>query len=46
MRNTFFWFDPRKGIAAVLMMNVVPFYDEACLNVLTGFEEAVYRGLG
>lgn len=44
MRNTFFWFDPRKGIAAVLMMHVVPFYDEACLNVLRGFEEAVYRG--
>lgn len=46
MKNTFFWLDPKKGIAAVLMMHVAPFYDEACLDVYRGFEEAVYKGLG
>lgn len=45
MKNTFFWFDPREGIAAVLMMHVMPFYDDVCINVLTGFEEAVYGAL-
>lgn len=45
MKNTFFWFDPRDGIAAVLMMHVAPLYDEACINVLCGFEEAVYDAL-
>jgi CubicO group peptidase (beta-lactamase class C family) len=46
MRNTFFWFDLKAGIAAVLMMQVVPFYDEVCINIYRGFEENVYRALG
>jgi len=46
MRNTFFWFDLKAGIAAVLMMQVVPFYDEACIDIYRGFEENVYKALG
>jgi CubicO group peptidase (beta-lactamase class C family) len=46
MRNTFFWFDLKAGIAAVLMMQVVPFYDEACINAYRGFEENVYKAFG
>jgi len=46
MRNTFFWFDPKAGIAAVLMMQAVPFYDEACIAAYRSFEEAVYKSLG
>lgn len=45
MKNTFFWFDPRKEIAAVIMMQVMPFYDETCIKVLGDFEEEVYKGL-
>ncbi len=45
MKNTFFWFDPQKEIAAVIMMHVMPFYDETCVKVLEGFEEAVYKAL-
>ena len=40
--NTFFWVNPRKKIAAVLLMRVLPFYDERCIAVLQGFEERVY----
>ena len=40
--NTFFWVDPQKKIAAVLLMRVLPFYDERCIAVLQGFEERVY----
>jgi CubicO group peptidase (beta-lactamase class C family) len=46
MKNTFFWLDLKAGIAAVLMMQVVPFYDEACINVYRGFEENVYKAFG
>ena len=45
MKNTFFWFDPQKEIAAVIMMQVMPFYDETCVKVLGDFEEEVYKGL-
>jgi hypothetical protein len=29
----------------VILMQMLPFYDEAALRVLNGFEERVYRNL-
>jgi len=43
--NTEFWIDPASGIGAVLLMQYLPFYDEAAITTLVGFEELVYRGL-
>jgi methyl acetate hydrolase len=43
--NTHFWIDPKRHIAAVVMMQVLPFYDERCISVLRGFEELVYQHL-
>lgn len=43
--NTHFWVDPENGIAAVLMMQVLPYYDPACIAVLRGFERRVYENL-
>lgn len=43
--NTHFWVDPDKGIAAVVLMQVLPFYDDKCINVLRGFERRVYKAL-
>ncbi|HEX6997623.1 MAG TPA: serine hydrolase domain-containing protein [Gammaproteobacteria bacterium] len=43
--NTQFWIDPASGIGAVLLMQYLPFYDEAAIATLVGFEELVYRGL-
>jgi methyl acetate hydrolase len=40
--NTFFWVDPEKKVAAVLLMQMLPFYDERATAVLQGFEERVY----
>jgi CubicO group peptidase (beta-lactamase class C family) len=40
--NTFFWVDPEKKVAAVLLMRILPFYDERAIAVLQGFEERVY----
>lgn len=45
INNTYYWIDPQKQIGAVLLMQMLPFYDEAALRVLNGFEERVYRNL-
>ena len=40
--NTFYWFDPTSDIAAVLMMQHLPFADPGALSVLSAFERGVY----
>jgi CubicO group peptidase (beta-lactamase class C family) len=42
--NTYFWIDPANDIAAVLLMQLLPFADPAALAVLGAFERAVYAG--
>jgi methyl acetate hydrolase len=44
--NTHFWADPQQGIAAVLLLQVLPFYDDLCIRLLTDFEHHIYRNLG
>jgi len=43
--NTYFWIDPVKGIAGVILMQLLPFADPKALNVLDDFEKAVYAAL-
>ncbi len=43
--NTHFFIDPGKEIGVVVMMQTLPFYDEASMNVYASVEEAVYRNL-
>lgn len=45
LANTHFWADPEKEIAAVILMQVWPFYDEECIRVYRGFEELIYQYL-
>ncbi len=45
LSNTHFWVDPEKGIVSVILMQVLPFYDEICIAVYQGFEELVYEHL-
>jgi methyl acetate hydrolase len=40
--NTHFWIDPQQSIAAVVLMQVLPYYDPRALAVLRGFEREVY----
>ncbi len=40
--NTFFWIDPASGVAAVLLMQLLPFADPAALAALSAFERGVY----
>jgi methyl acetate hydrolase len=44
--NTYFWIDPTKGIAGVILMQLIPFADPKALRLLDGFEKAVYAALG
>ena len=43
--NTHFWADPRNGIAAVLLTQLLPFYDDRCIKLLSNFERCVYEHL-
>jgi CubicO group peptidase (beta-lactamase class C family) len=43
--NTHFFIDPAREIGVVVMMQTLPFYDEAAMKVYAGVEEAVYRNL-
>jgi methyl acetate hydrolase len=40
--NTYFWIDPRKGVAGVIMMQFLPFADKEAIAVLGDFEHSVY----
>jgi methyl acetate hydrolase len=40
--NTYFWIDPAKGVAGVILMQLLPFADPEALSLLEGFEKAVY----
>lgn len=40
--NTYFWADAASGIAGVLMAQLKPFCDAACIELLDAFERAVY----
>jgi methyl acetate hydrolase len=41
--NTEFWIDPVKHIGGVIMMQVLPFYDDGALRTFRDFEELVYH---
>ncbi len=43
--NTHFWVDPTRQIAAVVLMQTTPFYDDGAMQLLEGFEAAVGKTL-
>lgn len=40
--NTYFRVDPQAGLGAVLLMQMAPFCDLACVELLERFERAVF----
>src|SRR5258708_37183046 len=40
--NTHFWIDPQQQIAVAVLMQVLPYYDDAAITVLRGVERLVY----
>ena len=45
LANTYFWIDPARGVAAVILMQFLPFADPKALALLDSFEKAIYAGL-
>jgi methyl acetate hydrolase len=45
LANTYFWIDPARDTAGVILMQVLPFFDQKCLEAFAGFERGVYAGL-
>ncbi|MEH2615031.1 serine hydrolase domain-containing protein [Bradyrhizobium sp. AZCC 1693] len=43
INNTFFWIDPTRGIAGVIMMQYLPFADAKALAVCDAFERGAYQ---
>jgi methyl acetate hydrolase len=45
LANTYFWIDPSRDVAGVILMQVLPFADHKCLEAFAGFESGIYSGL-
>jgi methyl acetate hydrolase len=43
--NAYFWIDPVRKIAGVLMMQILPFVDTSAIKLFTDFETTVYQSL-
>lgn len=44
--NSYYWIDRSKGVGAVLMTQLLPFFDLRVVETLIGFETAVYQQVG
>ena len=45
LANTYYWIDPSRGVAGVILMQLLPFADGKCLEAFAAFERGVYSGL-
>ncbi len=45
LANTYFWIDPSRDVAGVILMQLLPFADKKCLEAFAGFEAGIYAGL-
>ncbi len=45
LANTYFWIDPSRNVAGVILMQLLPFVDAKCIEAFSGFERGVYAGL-
>jgi methyl acetate hydrolase len=45
LANTYYWIDPSRQVAGVILMQLLPFADKKCLESFAAFERGVYAGL-
>ena len=45
LANTYYWIDPARDIAGVILMQLLPFADRTCLEAFANLESGVYAGL-
>ncbi len=46
LANTYFWIDPARDVAGVILTQLLPFADQHSLEAFAGFERGIYDGLG
>jgi methyl acetate hydrolase len=44
--NCYYWIDRHAGVTGALLTQTLPFFDERIVELLVGFEIAVYAGIG
>ena len=45
LANTYFWVDPSKHVAGVILTQILPFADPSVLGLYAKFESGVYKAL-
>ncbi|HEY2132659.1 MAG TPA: serine hydrolase domain-containing protein [Acetobacteraceae bacterium] len=45
LANTYYWIDPARGVAGLILMQIMPFADPGALSMLAAFETAFYAEL-
>jgi CubicO group peptidase (beta-lactamase class C family) len=45
LANTYYWLDPTRRVAGVILTQILPFADPAALGVFEQFERAIYASL-
>lgn len=45
MGNCYYWLDPKRGVAGVMLTQILPFADPVVLRLFEAFEAAVYAGI-
>jgi CubicO group peptidase (beta-lactamase class C family) len=46
LANTYYWIEPQRRVAGVILTQILPFADPTVLNLFENFERATYAGLG
>ena len=44
LANTYYWIEPRRGVAASSLPRCLPFADQTVLDLFENFERAIYAG--
>jgi CubicO group peptidase (beta-lactamase class C family) len=45
LANCYYWIDPSRDVAGVILMQLLPFADGKCLEAFADFERGIYAGL-
>ncbi len=45
LSNCYYWIDPARDVAGIILMQVLPFADPICLDAFSRFERGVYETL-
>ena len=44
LANTYYWIEPKRGVAGAIITQTLPFADQPVLDLFENFERAIYAG--